>query len=139
MSKIILKYGVILFVALALVKALEYSFFSYKISLEIYLGLVAVGFTIIGSGVVWFFTRHRTLPVPEEPAKPDTKLLEKFSERELEILRCVAHGYTNKEVAQMLDISPNTIKTHLSNLYTKLGVSNRTQAASEAKLLNIIN
>lgn len=141
MLKIAVKYGLILFITLAVLKALEYSFFSYKITLQTYLGLVAIGFTLIGSAVVWFLTSRQSKPdqnAAAQNAEPDAELLSKFSERELEILRCVAHGYTNKEVAQMLEISPNTIKTHLSNLYTKLGVSNRTQAAAEAKALNLI-
>jgi DNA-binding NarL/FixJ family response regulator len=72
------------------------------------------------------------------PFIPDQNLLAQFSKREQQLLVLLAKGYTNKEIAQVLHLSPNTIKTHLKSLFTKLQVSNRTQAAAEAKILNLI-
>ncbi|MCA9978081.1 MAG: response regulator transcription factor, partial [Anaerolineales bacterium] len=52
-----------------------------------------------------------------------------FTAREMELLRLLAQGMSNKEMAQALDISPRTINFHLDNIYSKLGVRSRTEAA----------
>jgi DNA-binding CsgD family transcriptional regulator/N-acetylneuraminic acid mutarotase len=57
---------------------------------------------------------------------------ESLSNREIDVLRCMADGSSNKEIAAALFISENTVKVHLRNVYTKLGVSSRTEAAKVA-------
>jgi DNA-binding NarL/FixJ family response regulator len=57
----------------------------------------------------------------------------KLTERELEILRLMADGFSNSQLARMLWLSEQTVKFHLSNVYRKLGVSNRTEAARWAQ------
>lgn len=61
-----------------------------------------------------------------------------LSSREIEILNMVAQGAGNEEIADKLFVSKNTVKTHLLNIYTKLGVHSRTKAVSRAEALNII-
>ena len=58
--------------------------------------------------------------------------------REREILRLVAEGHSNATLAKMLWVTPQTVKFHLSNLYRKLGVSNRTEAARWAQLHGLL-
>lgn len=67
----------------------------------------------------------RWLPGRNTPSDPD-----KLPEREAAVLALVAEGVTNAEIARQLRVSENTVKFHLQNLYTKLGVSNRTEAAA---------
>lgn len=58
--------------------------------------------------------------------------------RERAVLQLVAQGLTNQEIAQQLVVAPGTIKTHLSNLYAKLGVGNRAQAIAFAQTLDLL-
>jgi DNA-binding NarL/FixJ family response regulator len=71
------------------------------------------------------------------PSSPE-QLVEPLSERELEILRLVATGDSNKEIAARLFITEGTVKNHVTNILGKLGVRDRTQAALRAKELGLI-
>jgi DNA-binding NarL/FixJ family response regulator len=62
-----------------------------------------------------------------------------LTRREVEILRLVAEGYSNSQLAKMLWVTEQTIKFHLSNVYRKLGVSNRTEASRWAQLHGLLN
>ena len=66
----------------------------------------------------------------------NAKLLSPLTNRELEVLSAIATGKTNKQIAEELFVSPNTIKTHSIRIYEKLGVNNRTEAVSKANHLN---
>src|SRR5262245_7535870 len=64
------------------------------------------------------------------PTKPKSETTqEPLSEREIEVLKLVAKGYSNHTIAEHLIISPKTAKTHVSNILSKLGLASRTQAA----------
>ncbi len=75
----------------------------------------------------------------DETAEPLHEIVEPLSERELEVLHLIAEGLSNREIAQRLFISPNTVKGHSSNIFGKLGVNSRTQAAARARLLGLIS
>ena len=65
-------------------------------------------------------------------------LVDPLSERELEILTLIASGLKNKEIAEQLFISLNTVHYHTKNIYSKLDVNKRTLAVVKAKELNLI-
>ena len=76
---------------------------------------------------------------PTSSAPPSAQpLVEPLSDRELDVLRLLADGQTNDEIAHALCVSVNTVKTHLKNIYGKLGVSSRRQAAAQAKQLGLV-
>jgi LuxR family maltose regulon positive regulatory protein len=68
----------------------------------------------------------------------DQTLDEQLSKREIEVLKLVAAGLSNQEIAIQLSISLSTINTHTNNIYQKLNVRNRTQAVNQAKERKII-
>lgn len=61
-------------------------------------------------------------------SKSSSQLVEPLTEREVEVLQHVAIGLSNREIGQRLSITEGTVKRHLSNVYSKLGVRNRVQA-----------
>lgn len=138
MFKPIFKYAAILLIALVIFKSIEYAFFTHKIGLDLYLGIVALSFLAFGVFGFWWWNRTFVAPLRNVKPEPDPDIVAKFSKRELEILPLLSKGLTNKEIAKLLEISPNTIKTHLKNLYEKLESENRTQAVDEAKSLNLL-
>ena len=86
-----------------------------------------------------------TAPVsaPERPvanfvAPDQSELVEPLSERELEVLRLIAAGLKNREIAGRLVIEESTVKRHLTNIYGKLGATSRTQALARARALGLL-
>ncbi|MCB0128731.1 MAG: hypothetical protein KDE58_40980, partial [Caldilineaceae bacterium] len=81
---------------------------------------------------------------PSQPALsptqlPATKLVETLTDREREILVLLAERFSNKEIARLLDVSPFTVKNHLSTIYQKLGVSGRRQAVNRAERAGLLH
>jgi len=73
------------------------------------------------------------------PAVAEGVLPETLSPRELEVLQLIAAGLTNNEIAEALVISSETVKKHTSNIYSKLGVSHRTEAVARARALRLFD
>jgi LuxR family transcriptional regulator, maltose regulon positive regulatory protein len=73
-----------------------------------------------------------------ESSRPSASLVEPLSERELEVLRLLATGLSNKKIAETLIISVSTAKKHLQNIYGKLNVHSRTQAVDRARTLDLL-
>ena len=86
-----------------------------------------------------FQTVHDAEPEKRPQVLPTGQLIEPLSPREIEVLQQIALGKTNKEIAQILVVSPGTIKAHTSSIYRKLEVSNRTESSARARQLEIIS
>ncbi|MFI6291250.1 response regulator [Nonomuraea sp. NPDC050790] len=88
----------------------------------------AVGDALVSPSVTVRLLRHLARPRPSAALTPD----EPLSDRELEVARLVARGYSNQEVAAELFVSLSTVKTHVGSIFAKLGVKNRVGVAAWA-------
>lgn len=140
MKRTILLYGLALALLVFLLKQLEYRFFVRDLSLEFYVGLIAVFFTLLGSWVGYRLTQKKVALVTTEPFQQNSDQLERLgiSKREHEVLGLMAQGLSNQEIADRLFVSLNTIKTHASNLFLKLEVGRRTLAIKKARELGLV-
>ena len=131
--------GLTLAAGLILLKQFEVFYITYRFNSEIYLGLIAGIFLITGI-VVGLNSRKKNLPDSPKGRYEEVSLPNdiQISPREVEILVNIAKGFSNKEIAEQLFVSLNTVKTHTNNIYSKLNVKRRTQALEMARKLNII-
>lgn len=136
MGRTVLLYGAALAVAAFALEWLEYRYLTRLFATEIYIVLIAVCFTALG---LWA-GRRLTRQAPAAPfARNDAALRTlNVTDREYEVLTLLAEGCANKEIARRLEVSPNTIKTHVARLYEKLEVERRTQAVQKARELALI-
>ncbi len=141
----ILLYGLALGLLLVALQFGRYRFMVLDHAQEMYVGLVALLFTAVG---IWagirFTNRHKPQPSPaaETPfAGPALdQALEKLgiTRREHEVLQLIAQGLSNQEIAERMFVSLNTVKTHTSNLFSKLDAQRRTQAVQKARALGLL-
>jgi len=115
---------------------LEYQYVIRTLSTEFYIVILCVAFTALGLWVGHRLTAKRQPAGFELNEAALTSL--SITGKEHEVLRHLAAGQSNKEIAREMGVSPNTVKTHLANLYEKLEVSRRTQAIDKARLLQLI-
>ena len=143
----ILIYGVCGGVLILVLKLTEYRFLVVEHSVEIYGALIAALFAAVGIWLGLTLTRKKTTVVIKEvpvpiggPFVPDEKRISELgiTPRELEILGLIAAGMSNREIADRLFVSENTVKTHSSRLFDKLGAKRRTQAVQMGKEARLI-
>jgi len=147
MKRQVLIYGLIGGLLITLLKWTEYRFLVIEHSIEIYGGLIAATFAVLGIwlGLKLTGTQGRIVvkevPVPVgEPFVPNERKREGLgiTPREMEILGLIATGLSNREIAGRLFVSENTVKTHSSRLFDKLGAKRRTQAVEIGKTARLI-
>ena len=145
MKRHILLYGLVGGVLIVVLKLTEYRFLVVEHSLEIYGGLIAATFATVGIWLGLKLTRKevvvKEVPVPAGgPFAVNSGKLEELSitSRELEVLQLIAEGLSNREIAEKLFVSENTVKTHSSRVFDKLGAKRRTQAVQLGKEFGLI-
>ncbi len=147
MKKHILIYGLCGGLLIVLLKLIEYRFLVIEHSIEIYGGLVALLFAVLGIWLGLKLTKTKEtvvvkevlLPAPHAFTLNEVKLRELgITRRELEILELIARGLSNREIAEKLFVSENTVKTHSSRLFDKLSAKRRTQAVQLGKEFGLI-
>ena len=135
MARTIILYGLALAAGMLLLEYLDYKHVVHAWSTEFYVACVAVIFVALG---IW--VGNRLTAKPRDPfARNDAAIRTLgISAREVEVLDMLAAGHANKVIARRLDISPNTVKTHVAKLFEKLSVASRTQAIGKARELDIL-
>ena len=143
----ILLYGLCGGLLIAVLKLTEYRFLVVEHSVEIYVALVAALFAGLGIWLGLTLTRKKPTTILQEisaqaagPFVADETRVSRLgiTARELEILGLIATGLSNREIAGRLFVSENTVKTHSSRLFDKLGAKRRTQAVQIGKTARLI-
>jgi NarL family two-component system response regulator LiaR len=154
MKRHVLIFGLVGGLLIATLHYTEYRFVIIEHSVELYGALVALLFAAFGIWLGLRITRRREPIVVREvlaaTSDRDTETAAPFApnaaqqqslgitDRELEVLNLVARGLTNREIATQLFISENTVKTHCSRAFDKLGAARRTQAVLRGKEIGLL-
>lgn len=146
MKRHVLIYGLIGGILIAVLKWTEYRYVVIEHSIEIYGGLVAATFAVLGIWLGLKLTGRERIVVKEvrvragEPSLLNEKKREilGITPRELVILELIAQGMSNREIAGKLFVSENTVKTHSSRVFDKLGAKRRTQAVQLGKEFGLL-
>ncbi|HWW63006.1 MAG TPA: LuxR C-terminal-related transcriptional regulator [Thermoanaerobaculia bacterium] len=143
--KRVLLYALLGGVLITLLKLIEYQHFVRAYPTELYGGLIALIFTVVGGYLGLRWTARKEVIIVKEvrvggPFTLDTHKLRELgiTPREHEILGLIAEGLSNREIGERLFVSENTVKTHSSHLFEKLSVNRRVQAVQKGKDLGLI-
>ena len=136
MTRTVILWALVLAAGAFALQWLQYQYLVRAFSLEIYIGAIGAAFAAGGVWVGWKLTSRPAPAVFERNAAAQASL--GVTGQEMRVLERLAAGLSNKEIARTLGLSPNTVKTHLANLFAKLQVARRTQAISKARDLRLI-
>jgi len=129
-------YGAFLAAGTLALQWLDYLHLARAHSADIYTVLIAIAFLVLG-----VFIGVRVIGA-HKPATFDGNLQAQaalgISPRELAVLKEIAAGRSNKEIAAQLNVAPSTVKTHVARLFEKLGAKRRTDAINKARELGIV-
>mgnify|MGYP003631627566 FL=1 len=136
MWRFVLLYALALAGGAFLLEWVQFQYFARQFGIEIFILIVAFSFGVLG---IWVGMKL-TPRAPRSPFEKNDAALRSLgiTGREYDVLLALSSGGSNKQIARSLDVSPNTIKTHLTRLFEKLEVSRRAQAIDKAKQLQLI-
>jgi DNA-binding CsgD family transcriptional regulator len=136
MIRTIVLWALVLAAGALLLQWLQFQYMAHLFSREIYISIVGL---VFAAGGVWIGWRLTARPGPAA-FEPNTAAMASLglTHQEMRVLDQLAAGHSNKEIASALGLSPNTVKTHIANLYGKLEVKRRTQAVGKARDLSLI-
>lgn len=143
----ILVFGVLGGLLTVLLRHIEYRYYIRAYSLEVYGGIIATVFVAFGIWLGLTLTRKAEIVVIKEVMAPSSAAFTRntanveavgLTPRELEILELIASGLSNKEIAETIFVSENTVKTHSRRLFEKLKARRRTHAVQVGKELGIL-
>ncbi len=136
MTRTIVIWALVLAAGAFALQWLEYQYLVRLFPREIYIAVIAAAFAAGGVWVGWKLTlRARPAPFARNAAAQASLGL---TGQEMKVLERLGAGQSNKEIARTLGLSPNTVKTHVANLFAKLEVGRRTQAVGKARDLHLI-
>lgn len=138
MKKTTITFGLLITALLILFQLGKYRLIKGDVSMELIISVVAVVFLFVG-----MYIRKYHLNVVVQNANKQEINYEKIrslklSEREIEVLAALVSGLTNKEIGEKLFISESTVKSHVSNIFSKLQVRNRPEAIIRATELRLV-
>ncbi|MEM9178903.1 MAG: LuxR C-terminal-related transcriptional regulator [Pseudomonadota bacterium] len=135
-KKSIIIYALALAALAFVLQWIEYQYLTRAFTTEFYILLIGIGFTALG---LWLGRMLTSAPRTPEFTLNEAALKSLgITKREHAVLEQMAGGQSNKEIAESLHVSPNTVKTHVSRLYEKLEVKQRLQAVQKARELQLI-
>ena len=136
MKKTVIIFGLLVFALLVLFQISKYAIIRGNLKTDLIIAFIAVLFFGIGS----YSNRQKTRKIitPQETINLQKVAELELSKREYEVLKEIALGFSNQEIAVKLFVSESTIKTHISKVLLKLNAKRRTQAVQIAKELHII-
>ena len=136
MKRVVILYALGLAAGAFLLQWLQYNYLVRAFSTEIYIGLIALIFAGLG---VWAGMRLARRPASATFEKNKAAIASLgITLREQEVLALLAAGKSNKEIADKLGVSPNTVKTHVARLLEKLEARRRTDALRKARELGLV-
>ena len=139
MWQIVVKFGLLAVALMILLQLSKYSMLTYGLQSEVLVAVFAAFFLTLGVIVARMIFKGKSAK-DIEPQQVDHGKIEalSISKREYEVLKQMAAGKSNLEIAEELFIAESTVKTHVSNLLVKLDAKRRTQAINIANSLGII-